>query len=102
MKKSATEGDRLLRLFSRLLSTSNGTYYVFEVQLCIEISIFKEKHVFYKPQIGLLNVLSGPRTPRPKGALFSVLVFGPEWVSYERSRGIRRWVLREISARVFL
>ena len=33
---------------------------------------------------------------------FSVLVFGPESVSYERSRGIRRWVLREISARVFL
>ena len=33
---------------------------------------------------------------------FSVLVFGPEWVSYERSRGIRRWVLREISARAFL
>ena len=32
---------------------------------------------------------------------FSVLVFGPESVSYERSRGIRRWVLREISARVF-
>ena len=33
---------------------------------------------------------------------FSVLVFGPKWVSYERSRGIRRWVLREISARAFL
>ena len=32
----------------------------------------------------------------------SILVFGPESVSYERSRLIRRWVLREISARVFL
>ena len=32
---------------------------------------------------------------------FSVLVFGPESVSYERSRGIRRWVLRESSARAF-
>ena len=34
--------------------------------------------------------------------LQTVLVFGPESVSYERSRLIRRWVLREISARVFL
>ena len=37
-----------------------------------------------------------------KYTLQSVLVFGPESVSYERSRGIRRWVFREISARVFL
>ena len=37
----------------------------------------------------------------PKHGRFSVLVFGPESVSYERSRGIRRWVLREISARIF-
>ena len=63
------------------------------------------KILVYTPHIGLLLFFlsggSAPRTPRPKGALFSVLVFGPEWVSYERSRGIRRWVLREISARVF-
>ena len=31
----------------------------------------------------------------------TVLVFGPESVSYERSRLIRRCILREISARVF-
>ena len=31
----------------------------------------------------------------------AVLVFGPESVSYERSRLIDRWVLREISARAF-
>ena len=33
--------------------------------------------------------------------LWESLVFGPEMVSYERSRLIDRWVLREISARVF-
>ena len=33
---------------------------------------------------------------------FSVLVFRPKRVSYERSRGIDRWVLREISARIFV
>ena len=33
---------------------------------------------------------------------FSILVFGPELVSYERSRGIHQWVLREVSARAFL
>ena len=33
---------------------------------------------------------------------FSVLVFRPKQVSYERSRGIDRWVLREISARAFV
>jgi len=32
----------------------------------------------------------------------TVSVFGPESVSYERSRLIDRWVLREILARVFL
>ena len=37
----------------------------------------------------------------PKFALQTVLVFGPESVSYERSRLIRRCILREISARVF-
>ena len=31
----------------------------------------------------------------------TVLVFGPEWVSYERSRGMRHTKMREISARVF-
>ena len=31
----------------------------------------------------------------------TVLVFGPESVSYERSQGIDRCILREISARVF-
>ena len=31
----------------------------------------------------------------------TVLVFGPESVSYERSRPIDRTILREISARVF-
>ena len=31
----------------------------------------------------------------------TVLVFGPESVSYERSRPIDRCILREISARVF-
>ena len=33
---------------------------------------------------------------------FSVLVFGPKWASYERSRSIFRCILREISARAFL
>ena len=37
----------------------------------------------------------------PEMHLETVLVFGPESVSYERSRGICRWVLREISARAF-
>ena len=36
-----------------------------------------------------------------KSALESVLVFGPKWVSYERSRGICRGVFRHFSARVF-
>ena len=36
-----------------------------------------------------------------KSALQSVLVVRPESVSYERSRGIRRWVFREVSARAF-
>ena len=31
----------------------------------------------------------------------TVLVFGPEWVSYERSRRMRHAKMREISARVF-
>ena len=31
----------------------------------------------------------------------TVLVFGPEWVSYERARGVRHANRREISARVF-
>ena len=31
----------------------------------------------------------------------TVLVFGPEWVSYERSRRVRHAKMREISARVF-
>ena len=31
----------------------------------------------------------------------TILVFGPESVSYERSRPIDRCILREISARVF-
>ena len=31
----------------------------------------------------------------------TVLVFGPEWVSYERSRRMRHDKMREISARVF-
>ena len=31
----------------------------------------------------------------------TVLVFGPEWVSYERSRRVRHANRREISARVF-
>ena len=30
-----------------------------------------------------------------------VLVFGPKWVSYERSRGICRTKIRDFSARVF-
>ena len=33
---------------------------------------------------------------------FPVLVFGPESVSYERSRHENRTILREISARAFL
>ena len=33
---------------------------------------------------------------------FSVLVFGPKSVSYERSRSINRCILRGISARAFL
>ena len=32
----------------------------------------------------------------------TVLVFGPEWVSYERSRRVRHAKMREILARVFL
>ena len=31
----------------------------------------------------------------------TVLVFGPEWVSYERSRRVRHAKMREILARVF-
>ena len=31
----------------------------------------------------------------------TVLVFGPEWVSYERSRRVRHAKMREISARAF-
>ena len=37
-----------------------------------------------------------------KFALQSVLVFGPESVSYERSRRVRRAKMLEISARIFL
>ena len=48
-----------------------------------------------------INLCLKPRPNTPEMALETVLVFGPESVSYERSRGIRRWVFREISARVF-
>ena len=37
----------------------------------------------------------------PLGTSDIALVFGPELVSYERSRLIDRWVLREIPARLF-
>ena len=48
---------------------------------------------------GLLNELMFFKVS--ENCCFSVLVFGPESASYERSRGIRRWIFREISARAF-
>ena len=45
----------------------------------------------------LFNFLRGLENGR-----FPILVFGPESVSYERSRHENRTILREISARAFL
>ena len=109
-KKSAAFGGRLLVLFwglkySHFLEVQNKiyTYWVylmehifFGVQLCIKISIFNEKSNFWysdHPEISpSMTIFPGSET---------VLVFGPELVSYESSRLIRRCILREISARVF-
>ena len=62
--------------------------------------------------LGLLpdGIVVGAPSPSPSSAspgnhlekvTLTVLVFGPEWVSYERSRRMQHAKMREISARVF-
>ena len=56
------------------------------------------------------KIVGAPSPPPPSSAspgnhlekvTLTVLVFGPEWVSYERSRRMQHAKMREISARVF-
>ena len=55
------------------------------------------------------KIVGAPPPPPPSASpgnhlekvTLTVLVFGPEWVSYERSRRMRHAKMREISARVF-
>ena len=59
--------------------------------------------VFYLFFIAVVGPCLGAPPPEPpalKEHFFSILVFGPEWVSYERSRRVRHAQMREILARV--
>ena len=57
------------------------------------------------PDGKIVGATSSPPSASPGNHLEKVtltdLVFGPEWVSYERSRRMRHAKMREISARVF-